>query len=137
MVTPAVPSASSSAGTIHAEMGARRHLGHDAARRRVERDLARDDVRVDPPPALDERDAGLVAARFDRQQQRPAHAAPSPAGAWLGSWAAATPGSTGSGSSSGAGAPSIAWRRRATRSTIAGDDSGSVVMISASSWSSL
>ena len=57
-----------------AQVGARGHLGHDPAGRRVQRDLAGDDVGVDPPPALDQRDAGLVAARLDREDQRAAHA---------------------------------------------------------------
>ena len=44
-----------------AQVGPRGDLGDDAARRRVERDLARDDVRVDPGAVLDDRHARLVA----------------------------------------------------------------------------
>ena len=50
-----------------AEVGPRRDLRDDSARRGVERGLARDDVGVDPPAAFDERDPGLVARRFDRR----------------------------------------------------------------------
>ena len=57
-----------------AQVGPRRDLGHDAAGRRMERDLARDDVGVDPAAVLDQRDAGLVARRLDGQEQRTAHA---------------------------------------------------------------
>ena len=52
-------------------------LGHDAARRGVQGDLRGDHVAEDPPPALDQGDAGLVARRLDGQDQRSAHGADS------------------------------------------------------------
>ena len=123
-MTPAVASASSSDGHDPAQVGPRRDLGHDAAGRRVERDLAGDDVGVDPPAVLDQGDAGLVAAGLDREEQRAAHATPSPAGR--------AAGLAGAGRVAGrdrvvrarrraAGAASSAARSRAIRSRIAGD----------------
>ena len=52
-----------------AQVGARRDLGHDAARRRVQRDLAGHDVGHDAPAVVDDRDRGLVAGRLDGQDQ--------------------------------------------------------------------
>ena len=120
-----------------AQVGPGRHLGDDAAGRRVERDLAGHDVGVDPAAVLDERDPGLVAGRLDGEQQRAAHA-PAPGAFCAPDAPAVSPGaSRSSGSASGAGAASSSARRRAIRSVIDGSASGSVVMISASSWLSL
>ncbi len=104
------------------EMRTRRDLGNDPAGRRVERDLARDDRREDPPPVCDERDARLVAARLDREDEAPAHASPP---------------SPGAGISSGSGSVATHARRRASRAAMAGSPNGGVVMTSASSPSSL
>ena len=101
-----------------AQMRPRRDLGDDPARRRMQCDLGGDDIGQDPAAALDQRDARLVARRLDGQQQRPAH----------------VPSSSGS---VGAGVASSAPRRRAMRSRIRGSANRSVVMMSASSWSSL
>jgi hypothetical protein len=103
-----------------AQVRPRRHLRHDAAGRGVKGDLRRDDVGVDAASVLDERDARLVARRLDREQE--AHGAPSAAG--------------GSGGSI-SGAVSTASRSRARRDRIRSESSVSVVMISASSRSSL
>jgi hypothetical protein len=108
------------------------HLRHDASGRRVERGLARDDVRVDPATVLDERDARLVARRFDGEDQWSAHDGISGAG-----WG---PGASPPGRSSGrvgAGLESSASRRRWIRSRNGCSTIGSVVMISASSPLSL
>ncbi len=102
-----------------AKMGACGDLGDDAAGRRVQRGLAGDDVGVDSPAALDDGDPRFVARRFDGQDQRPAHR-----------------GSASSGRV-GAGAASSSARRRSSRSRKRGSESGSVVMIRASSPSSL
>ena len=117
-----------------AQVGAGGDLGHDPAGRGVERDLRGDDVGVDPPAVLDQRDARLVARRFDGEDQPAAH----PTGL-----IAADPregrfrrGRRASGRA-GAGAASMAARSRAIRSRIAGSASGSVVMIRASSPLSL
>ena len=50
-----------------------RHLRHDAAGRRVERDLGGDLVRLDAPAAVDYGNPGLVAAGLDGQHPWPAH----------------------------------------------------------------
>ena len=97
-----------------AQVGSRGHLRHDPAGRGMERDLAGHDVGVDPPATPDEGDAGLVAAALDRQEERPAHG-PSP----------------------GSGAAASSARSRSRRAVIAGPSSVSVVMIRASSLSSL
>ena len=55
-----------------AQVGPGGDLRDDAARRGVEGHLAGDDVGVDPPAALDQGDAGLVAGRLDGQDQGPA-----------------------------------------------------------------
>ena len=49
------------------ELVARGDLWHDAAVLRVDARLRGDDVGVDDAPILDERDAGLVAGAFNRQ----------------------------------------------------------------------
>src|SRR5206468_9169995 len=53
-----------------AEVLARRDLRNDPARVLVNQ-LRRDDVRPDPSPVLDDRDAGLIARRLDRQDSQP------------------------------------------------------------------
>ena len=95
-------------------MGPRRDLGDDAAGPGVERDLARHGLGDDPAGPVEQRDAGLVARRLDGQEEPAAH-----------------PGA------SGPGEAAISARSLASRAVIAGLSSGSVVMISASSWSSL
>src|SRR5438046_1804387 len=52
------------------EMLARRDLGDDATGVLMDQ-LRRDDVRTDPPPILDDRDAGLIARRLDREAPQP------------------------------------------------------------------
>src|SRR5438874_2277118 len=52
------------------EMLARRDLGDDATGVLMAQ-LRRDDVRTDPPPILDDRDAGLIARRLDREDPQP------------------------------------------------------------------
>src|SRR4051794_2575061 len=106
-------------------MGTRRHLGHDAPGGRVERDLARDHVGVDPAPALDEGDARLVARRFHGEDERTGGPRAHPR-YWSGGASAGT-------SSGSMGRASSADRRPPSRSRMAGDSSASVVMISASS----
>ena len=100
-----------------AQVRAGRDLRDDPARRRVQRDLARDDVAVDGASTFDERNPGLVAAALDRQEEWPAHGSGSVGSAWSRS--------------------SSARRSRAIRSRIEASASASVVMISASSLSSL
>ena len=77
---------SSRTGHDPAQVGPGGDLGHDPARRRVQGDLRGDDVADDAPAVLDEGDAGLVARRLDRQQERAAHApsvgSPGVAGRW-------------------------------------------------------
>ena len=51
------------------------HLRHDAAGGGVQGHLAGDLVRLDPAAADDDRHAGLVARRLDRQDARAAHPA--------------------------------------------------------------
>src|SRR5438105_4247486 len=53
-----------------AQVLARRDLGDDAAGVLVDQ-LRCDDVRTDPPPVLDDRDAGLIARRLDREDPHP------------------------------------------------------------------
>ncbi len=133
-VRPGVVEGGVEDGHDPAQVSPRGHLGHDPAGRGVEGDLAGDDVGVDPAAALDQRDAGLVAARFDRQQQWSAH--PVRSGASVGR---TRPGRSASSSAGrvGSGAASMAARRLARRSRIAGPSRRSVVMISASSWLSV
>ena len=104
-----------------AQVRARSHFRHDATRGRMHRDLARHHVAVDRPTTLDHGDPRLVAAALDREQERAAHASASAVGPVVGS----------------AVRVRSSARRRSTRCTIAGDSSGSVVMIRASSLSSL
>ena len=59
-----------------ANVRSRGDLRDDPARWRVQRDLRRDDVGQDARLAVDDGDAGLVARRFDREDERPAHQAP-------------------------------------------------------------
>ena len=116
MVTPAVARASSSTGTIQRRWARAATSGTMPPVGRVERDLAGDDVGVDPAAVLDERDPGLVAGRLDGQQQRAAHA-PAPGAFCAPDAPAVSPGaSRSSGSASGAGAASSSARRRAIRS---------------------
>ena len=103
-----------------AQVGPGGNLGHDPAGRGMEGHLAGDDVGQDAPAILDECDARLVAARFDRQDQRTAHRP-------------RTVSVPGTASLTGSGAASRAARRAASRATISGERRGSVVMIRASS----
>ena len=107
-----------------AQVRACRDLGHDPAGRGMERDLRGDHVGEDPPAIVDERDAGLVARRFDGEDEPAAHASPAR-------------GRRARSGRTGGGAASISARSRAIRSRMAGSASGSVVMISASSPLSL
>ena len=126
IVTPAAPSASSRAGTIQrrwaraATSGTIPPVGAWSAIW-----LATTFAWMRRPSSTS---ATPVSSQLDSiaQDQRPAHAAPSPS----------DPGPV-SGSTAGGGYASSAVRRAATRSTISTEASGSVVMISASSWLSL
>ena len=93
-----------------AQVGPRRDLGDDPAGASVQCHLARHGLGHDPAGPVEERDAGLVARRFDGQEEPAAH-----------------PGASGSGRAA------ISARSLASRAVIAGPSSGSVVMISASS----
>ena len=120
-----------------AQVGSGRHLRDDAPGRSVERDLGGNDVGVDPPAALDDRDAGLVARQFEGEDERSAHRSPGcgPCGSRSAAGRSASP--SGSPGRRGSGAASSSARSRVSRSRIRGSASGSVVMISASSLSSL
>ena len=61
------------------ELLARGELGYDAAIGPVHRELARDDRSEHPPQAVDHRTGGVVAAGFDAEDERRAHAASLPA----------------------------------------------------------
>ncbi len=93
-----------------AQVGPCRDLGDDPAGPGVQRHLARHGLGHDPAGPVEQRDAGLVARRFDSQEEPAAH-----------------PGASGSGRAA------ISARSRASRAVIAGPSSGSVVMINASS----
>lgn len=99
-------------------MGPGGELGDDPAAPRVERDLARDGLGDDASRPVEEGHPRLVAGGLDREQEA-AQASPSPGSAVI------------------SGSAAISARRATMRAAIAGSARGAVVMIRASSWSSL
>ena len=116
-----------------ADVGARRHLRHDATGGGMEHHLARDDVGVDAPPPLHDRDRGLIAGGLDGEQPSGTHASAGPAaGGPSADDRVSVPGRRPA-LPSAASSCAKRSRRAATRASIAGVAMGSVVMIRASS----